>query len=195
VHEQFQETRFPWPVQGPAWYANRAIDQGIGRAMWFVGGADAAVVTQLLGKFPDHRLADLYSGAGLAATYAGGADEAELRAFWHDAGRFRPLVAQGSAFAAAARLRADLVVAHNELATQVFCGMPVAAAAKVTDDALGNQSLTSRTPTEEVLTDQGPTDTTDRDHGLPDPTRSRAMPAYEVWRQRIANEFVALGRC
>ncbi|HEU4424939.1 MAG TPA: DUF1702 family protein, partial [Pilimelia sp.] len=74
VHQQYQEPRFPWPADGPAWYAARAIDQGIGRAMWFVGGADAELVATMIDKFPEQRRADLYSGAGLAATYAGGAD-------------------------------------------------------------------------------------------------------------------------
>jgi len=58
-------------------------DQGIGRAMWFVGGTDVELVATMIDKFPDHRRADLYSGAGLAATYAGGAHEQELRAFWN----------------------------------------------------------------------------------------------------------------
>ena len=45
-------------------------------------------------------------------------------------------LAQGSAFAAGARVRAGLVVPHNEVATQVFCGMSTAEAAKVTDVTL-----------------------------------------------------------
>src|SRR5262249_53674834 len=59
---------------------------------------------------------------GLAATYAGGAGEAELRLLADRAGEHRPQVAQASAFAADARVRAGLVVPHTELATQVFCG-------------------------------------------------------------------------
>ncbi len=41
VHEQYQDPAFPWPAGGPSGYANRVIDQGIGRALWFVGGTDA----------------------------------------------------------------------------------------------------------------------------------------------------------
>src|SRR4051794_23368564 len=78
VTEHYQEPAIPWPAEGPRWYAPHAIDQGIGRALWFVGGTDVERVTALIGGFPAERQPDLYSGAGLAATYAGGAEIAEL---------------------------------------------------------------------------------------------------------------------
>jgi hypothetical protein len=165
VHQHYQEQRFPWPSGGPFWHSNKVIDQGIGRASWFVGGTDPDVVARLFSRFPEHRHADLWSGAGLAATYAGGAERAELEHFWDLAGRYRRQVAQGAAFAAAARVRADLVMPHNELAADVFCGMSAAAAAKVTDEA---------------LVDLPP----DGD-----------MPAFSVWRDRIGDAFASLGRC
>ncbi len=160
VQAQHQEERFPWPADGFRWYANRVIDQGLGRAMWFVGGADARLVTSMIAKFPERRRADLYAGAGLAATYAGGADEAELQYFRDHAGDCRPQLAQGSAFAAGARVRAGLVVPHNELATQVFCGLTTEAAAKVTDDALVD------------LPEDG------------------YLPSFQVWRERIAETLM-----
>jgi hypothetical protein len=163
VHEQYREPRFPWPADGPRWYANRVIDQGIGRATWFVGGADAIRVASLLDAFPEHRRPDLYSGAGLAATYAGGADEAELRWFWQHAGDHRPQVAQGSAFAAGARVRAGLVVPHVELATGVFCGMSANEAWQVT---------------ERTIPDEEPA--------------GGEQPGYELWRQRIAHQLVSV---
>ncbi|NUR47362.1 MAG: DUF1702 family protein [Hamadaea sp.] len=165
VGRHFQEVDFPWPA-GPAggqfqWYANHAIDQGIGRAMWFVGGTDPEEVVRLINRFPAERHADLYAGAGLAATYAGGVDETELRRFWELGAHFRPQIAQGAAFAAGARARAGLTVPHNELATQIFCGTSVDAARKVTDEALVG------------LTDSG------------------RVPAWEVWRRRISAAFAA----
>jgi hypothetical protein len=164
VHGQFQEPRFPWPADGPAAYATRAIDQGIGRAMWFVGGTDADLVATMIDKFAEHRRADLYSGAGLAATYAGGAGEDELRRFLERAGDYRGHVAQSSAFAATARVRAGLITPHTHLATRVFCGL------SPTDAARASEEL------------------------RPDQPVPGAVPAYEVWRQRLADEFVSLGR-
>lgn len=159
VHLQYQEAGFPWPAEGPSWYANQAIDQGIGRALWFVGGTDPDVVATLIAKYGEPRRADLYSGAGLAATYAGGADEQELNRFWERAGEYQPQVAQGSAFGAEARCRAGLMMPHTELATQVFCGLPAKKAAQLTHDT------------------------------RPEPDLEGELPAYEVWRQRTAAEF------
>ncbi|WP_306867065.1 DUF1702 family protein [Streptosporangium brasiliense] len=162
VNGQHQDTDFPWPAAGRA-YAGRAIDQGIGRALWFVGGTDGDLVTSMIEKFPESRRPDLYGGAGLAATYAGGAHEGELQRFWQQAGEYRPLLAQGSAFAAEARCRAGLLVPHNHVATQVFCGTTPEQAAQICHET--------------------------RPHGAV----PGELPAYEVWRQRIAGEFVSLG--
>jgi hypothetical protein len=166
VRQHYREARFPWPADDPHGYAGRALDQGIGRALWFVGGTDADVVASLIEGFPPARHADLYAGAGLAATYAGGADEDELRGFWKRAGRHRPDVAQGSAFAAEARRRAGLEVPHTEVATQVFCEMSADRAAQICVDT----------------------------RPAPAGTQGTQVP-YEEWRQRIADEFVSLGRC
>jgi hypothetical protein len=166
VHGQFSDPGFGWPADGPRQYSSRVIDQGIGRAMWFVGGTDAELVTSMIGKFPEARRPDLYSGAGLAASYAGGAAEAELRGFLERAGDYRADVAQGSAFAATARVHAGLVVAHTQLAAQVFCGITPEQAAKVCENALPEQVLAG---------DPGD------------------LPAYEVWRQRISAELTSLG--
>jgi hypothetical protein len=165
VHERFQPASFRWPPGGPAWYANRVIDQGIGRAMWFVAGADAELAATMVDRFPEPRRGDLYSGAGLAACYAGGAGPDELRRFMKRAGSFGPQVAQGAAFAAAARVQAGLVTPHTELASEVLCGMTPDDAAQVCALALPDLSQ---------LPDDGP-------------------PAYEVWRQRIASEAVSRG--
>ena len=135
VYEQYQQARFRPPLPGPAARLNQVVDQGIGRACWFVGGTDPVRVAELLDAFPAERRPDLYSGAGLAATYAGGADRADLQRFADRAGRYRGNVAQGAAFAAQARLRAGLVVPHNELATEVLCGSDVVTAAAATDAA------------------------------------------------------------
>ncbi|GAA1767294.1 DUF1702 family protein [Luedemannella helvata] len=133
VHRQRPPGDVDWPPEG---YPSRVIDQGIGRALWFVEGADPDRITATIRSFAPHRHGDLYSGAGLAATYAGGADEDELRRFHRDAGEHRSAVAQGSAFGAQARVRAGNVVAHTAVATEVFCGVTPEKAAAVTNAEL-----------------------------------------------------------
>lgn len=165
VHEQYREPAFPWPSDNQRWYSNRAIDQGIGRAMWFVNGTDAQRVANMIDGFAEERQSDLYGGVGLAATYAGGVDEDELRLLWHRAGAHRSSLAQGAAFAAEARVRAGLVIPHTHTACQVFCGATPEQAARITIEV------------------------------RPEADLGNDLPAYESWRQRIANEFVSLGRC
>lgn len=160
---QHEAGDFNWLPDYRGGYAVRAIDQGIGRALWFIEGTDAERVADAIDRFPEHRHADLYSGSGLAATYAGGVEESALRLLWKRAGDHQSFVAQASAFAAEARVKGNIVLPHTHLATDVFCGMTPEQAAQVTHDARV---------------------------GLP---ADAELPAYEVWRQRIATEFVSLG--
>jgi len=159
VHGHYQEPEFPWPAAGNRWYARHAIDQGIGRALWFVGGTDVEVVTGLIDGFAADRRADLFSGTGLAATYAGGGDEAELLALRLAAGEYRANLSQGAIFAATARVEAGLLVPHTELATRLLAGLTPAQAADL--------SRATRPETE----------------------AAGELPAYEVWRRRLAARF------
>ncbi|HEV2342457.1 MAG TPA: DUF1702 family protein [Actinocrinis sp.] len=146
VRRQYREPRFPWPGEGPDGYANRVIDQGIGRAMWFVGGADPNRVADMIDRFPESRRADLYAGSGLVATYAGAANEGELLTFLHRAGTYAPQVAQGSVFAAAARVETGLVTEHTGLATRVLAGVTPEQAAKIFHDARPASKTNGDTP-------------------------------------------------
>ncbi|MFL6272484.1 MAG: DUF1702 family protein [Actinomycetes bacterium] len=164
VHQQEVEPGFPWPRDDRTGYARQAIDQGIGRAIWFVGGTAPDVVADLIDAFPRARRGDLYSGAGLAATYAGGVDEAELTRFRERAGEHRPAVAQAAAFAAEARVRAGLLGPHTELAARVLAGTDAVSAAQLT------QQVRPAHPVDGEL------------------------PAFEQWRREIAQAFVTMGR-
>ncbi|MBA8824991.1 hypothetical protein FHX42_002338 [Saccharopolyspora lacisalsi] len=120
----------------------RAIrDQGLGRALWFHECADPDGITPRIEHFPQHRRADLWSGVGLAATYAGGADGGELGRLTVLAGRHTAAVAQGSAFACAARRACGIVPEHVEQAAAALTGASASEAAAWTDrarDALGD---------------------------------------------------------
>ncbi|MFC6930813.1 DUF1702 family protein [Actinomadura yumaensis] len=151
----------PWA--DPSGYAERVADQGIGRALWFVCGADVERLATVIGEFAPARRSDLWSGAGLAAAYAGGIEADEAETLLKLATGFRGELAQGCAFAAEARLRADLVTPDTRTAAQVFCRTSVEAAAAVTQDALVD------------LPSDGP------------------VPAYELWRQRIRAAFEDVG--
>lgn len=164
VHDRHRDPGHIWPAE-LRHYAPHAVDQGIGRALWFVAGADPAELVRLLHRFPADRHADLWSGVGLAASYAGGADLTELRTLREAAGEHRAALGQGGAFAAKARMRAGHVPTHTAVAVGALCVLSAEQAAAITDAAL--------------------TDLTD----------SASLPAFAVWRQRIADHLVLLGRC
>jgi len=133
---QRQDVPRPYPWLGDAAYFQRAVDQGIGRALWFIHGARVSAVAAAVTRFPERRRADLWSGVGLAAAFAGGADRAGLLELRAAAGPLRPELGQGAAFAAKARQYAGLVPAHTERAAGVLAGMPAAAAAGLVDAAV-----------------------------------------------------------
>lgn len=152
---------FRW-AGGHNHYTPSAIDQGIGRALWFVGGTDPDVVTDLVHAYPEHRHGDLYAGAGLACAYAGSVGEDELAHFVAGAGEHRWALAQGAAFATEARVKADTVIDHTHLAARVVCGTTTERATQVCRD------------TRPQVTD---------DNG--------AVPAYETWRRDIAAQLAS----
>jgi hypothetical protein len=163
----FHEGFFHWPkyVGGKirpkrlTGYELRAFDQGLGRSFWFVNGGNVELISRTISNFAPERQSDLWSGIGLAATYAGILDEPALRALRERAGNHGQHLAQGAAFAAKARQRAGHLTDYTSLATKILCGLTAAGAARLTDEALEN---------------------------LP---ADADVPAYEIWRRRIQNHL------
>lgn len=164
----FHEGYFYWPhyLNKPErlnrlhGYARHAFAHGLGRSLWFIEGADVSRIPVAISMLPRALHADLWSGVGLACTYAGGTDYASVRQLHAAAGAYQAELAQGAAFAAKTRQRAGNATDHTEMACQVLCGRTTAAAAEVTDVML---------------------------RSLPD---DGDVPAYEIWRQRIQSQFV-----
>jgi hypothetical protein len=137
----FHQGYFHWPAAvtrqivppGVSGYARRAFDQGLGRSLWFVGGADVERILALVGSFSPKRHSDLYAGLGLACGYAGGVGDDDIARLHGVAGA--PF-AQGIAFAAKARQRAGNPAPHTERACRMVWRLDAAAAAAVTDRAL-----------------------------------------------------------
>lgn len=147
-----RERRTPKRLEG---YARRVFDQGLGRSLWFVEGADVSRIAATVNSFPAERRPDLWSGVGLACTYAGGVGAQSVTQLRHAAAEHAGHLSQGAAFAAKTRQRAGNPAPHTETACHILCDMSADEAARVTD-----VSLTG-------LADEGD------------------KPAYEVWRERI----------
>jgi hypothetical protein len=115
-------------------YQLRAFDQGLGRSMWFVGGADVNWIAGAITDFPASRHADLWSGIGLACAYAGGADGEEISSLRRTAGTYYPHLSQGVVFAAGARSRAANPAEHTALACQLLCDLSLEDAAAISEE-------------------------------------------------------------
>jgi hypothetical protein len=150
IHRQHVGRRYPWQVA----YVNRAIDHGIGRALWFYDGADVDSVTDSVNAFPETRRADLWSGVGLAATYAGGIDEEGLKLLKKSSGPYAAEVALGAVLAVKARWLADTVTPHTELASSVLSGISVDEGAQLTIDAAVDLPPDGEVPAYEVFRDR-----------------------------------------
>jgi hypothetical protein len=163
----FHEGFFKWPeyVNGrPApqrliGYERRVFDQGLGRSFWFVNGGNPELIARTISGLGVDRQADLWSGIGLASVYAGFAGEPEFAALRDLAGNYWPALAQGGAFASKARQRAGNSFPYTDFAAAVLCGLPGAAAARVTDATLENLPM------------------------------SGSRPPYQIWRERIQRHF------
>lgn len=163
----FHEGYFGWPhyveqQEIPArlnGYERHVFDQGLGRSIWFVKGADVAAVANAINSFTTARRDDLWSGVGLACAYAGGCGRAAVMSLQSAADEHLPALAQGVAFAAKTRQRAANLNAHTESVCRVICGHSAEETAAITDAAL------------EDLHGEG------------------ELPAYEVWRRRIQNKI------
>ncbi|MET0417994.1 MAG: DUF1702 family protein [Actinoplanes sp.] len=129
-----QQLLDPYPWQGRADYFPRAVDQGIGRALWFIHGGVPDAVGAAVRRFTTDRHADLWSGVGLAATFAGGCDETGLKALREDSGTYWPHLAQGAVFAAKARDFSGYVAEHSAKALHVLAGLSVPTASAMADD-------------------------------------------------------------
>jgi enediyne biosynthesis protein E2 len=156
-----QKVPAPYAWEGSPDYFLRAVDQGIGRALWFICGAQTEDVAAAAGRFAAHRQPDLWSGIGLAATFAGGSDSEGLAALRRAAGENWSQLALGSVFAAKARAYSGTVPDHSQEACSALAGISV------------DKAVTLADGTAPTAPEPGP------------------EPVYELWRQRIRALFDA----
>jgi hypothetical protein len=174
-------------------YARRAFDQGLGRSLWFVEGADPGRIAADIATFPAPRRSDLWAGVGLACGYACGVDRDMLRELRRASGPAWPELAQGVVFAAKARLWGGNPTAGTALACAVVCGMTVEEAAAVADRALPPGTRPPAPPGEaaartamEAGNDLGAAPARS---AAPAPSAGPDVPLFELWRLAIQRQF------
>jgi enediyne biosynthesis protein E2 len=156
----------PYPWEGSPSYFLRAVDQGIGRALWFIHGADPLGVAAAVRKFASHRQADLWSGVGVAAAYAGGSGSEGLLALRREAGEHWAQLALGVVFAAKARSYAGFVPAATRAAVTTLADLSVEAAVVLADGTRPASETSQGSARDET-------------------------PVYEQWRRNIRDQLAA----
>jgi hypothetical protein len=200
----FHEGFFHWPkyieAQPPPsrvrGYAKRVFDQGLGRSFWFVNGGDPNLISQVIQGFPADRQSDLWSGIGLAATYAGFLDQPGLELLREKAGPHQACLAQGSAFASKARERAGNLTDYTDQAAQALCGMSGREAARLCDSTLENL------PANEALDEprgasakaSSPQPSPPEEEREKRDALNNSLPGYEVWRRRLQRHLQQVQR-
>lgn len=162
--DSFEQLRTPWRLTAEHL---PVFDQGLGRSLWFVSGAQPGHIVDMIGRFPSERQHNLWSGIGLASTYAGGVDQTVLEFLRNAAADARADadLAQGAAFAAKARERAGNILPHTEMACETYCGRSATAAAMKTDESLKKISTSG--------------------------VESSGITTYENWRQLVRDSVVS----
>ncbi len=132
-------------------YGQRIFDQGLGRCVWFLAGANVERIAATLAAFPPSRQADMWVGIGVACTYVGGVDRQTVLALQKAAGPYEGQMAMGAAFVAKGRQLAGNPVPHTDLVCHILWGISADQAAEKTTRAFRNLPHSGPTPAFEVL--------------------------------------------
>ena len=130
------------------------LSGGADTGRWFASGALVDRVAALISSFPLERQRDLWSGVGLASSFAGGAERRDLELLKEAASPFQLQLAYGAAVAAQGHQDAGHWSAHTEVACEVYCGLSSTQAAAILAEARFNLPMYA------------------------------SVPAYEIWRER-----------
>jgi hypothetical protein len=97
--QRFIEARQAAP-EGLSLQNRRLFDAGVGRAMWWVFGADVASIAAAISRFESDRQPEMWAGIGTALAYAGGGLSGATSLLLDVAGPFRSDLLSGIPFAA-----------------------------------------------------------------------------------------------
>jgi len=132
-------------------YGQRIFDQGLGRSIWFLAGANVERIAATLATFSSARQADMWVGIGVACTYVGGVDRSTVEALQEVAGLYEAQMALGAAFVAKGRQLAGNPVPHTDLVCEALWGLTADQAAEKTTRAFQNLPLAGPEPAFEIL--------------------------------------------
>ncbi len=101
--------------------ASSALDQGIGRSIWYLNKGNINDAKAMIESFAVDRHKDLWRGLGIAIAYAGGCGEETLQEIFSKADSYKTQLATGAVMALFSRDSAKYISADTELACKVWC--------------------------------------------------------------------------
>ncbi|WP_417620837.1 DUF1702 family protein [Parasphingorhabdus sp.] len=110
------------PKRKLAGYASRAYDQGAGRGIWFVSGANVSTAAATIATMAQERRPDLWAGIGLALCYAGPGGPTEFMRAKQLAGDYAADMAMGVAMACTARVKDQSLLPETRAAIAELWG-------------------------------------------------------------------------
>lgn len=116
-------------------HGRELYDQGLGRSIWFSSGAVIALAAETISSFEPDRQADLWTGAAIACSFAGGTDRAGLEQLRRVAGAHRHRLSWAAAAAAWTRGLARNPTPHTDQACEMLAEIPSSDAARVLEEA------------------------------------------------------------
>ena len=107
------------------------FDAGVGRAMWWVFGAEPYAIAAAISNFTRDRQPEMWAGIGTALAYANGSPVESLSKFSELAGAFRADLVSGIPFAAHMRVKGMNPAPWTEKACQDLLGLSVTEASRL----------------------------------------------------------------
>lgn len=123
------------------------FDQGLGRSIWFSSGARITLVAETISSFEPDRHPNLWQGAAIACSFAGGTDRAGLEQLRRTADLHRDRLAWAGATAAWTRRVARNPTPHTDQACEVLAEISSADAGRLLEHARQDLVADSLTPT------------------------------------------------
>ncbi|HEU4391752.1 MAG TPA: DUF1702 family protein [Blastocatellia bacterium] len=124
---RFVEERSPAP-SGFSLQSRRLFDAGVGRALWWVFGADPVAVASAISRFDDDRQPEMWTGIGTALAYAGGGPPEASSLLLDLSGAYRSDLLSGITLAAHMRAKGRNPYEWTEQACSNLLSMSVAEA-------------------------------------------------------------------
>ena len=101
--------------------ASAALDQGIGRSIWYLNKGIIEDAKTMIEGFALERHKDLWRGLGIAIAYVGGCDEELLHQIFSKTDSYKTQLATGAVMALVSRDSAKYISPGTELACKVWC--------------------------------------------------------------------------